>query len=109
MQDIKEKLIKKHITEIKKYVSEDNFEFVPRIKNKKFLMDNGLLVADAIDIILDISINDYYKGPESDNDGYVGQIWIFKYDFEGKMIYIKFNYNSPDKTSCISFHEDEIY
>lgn len=109
MQDIKLKMLKRYITGIKKDVSKGNFEFVPRMKNKKFLMDNGLLVADAIDIILDISINDYYKGPESDNDGHDGQIWVFKYDFEGKMIYIKFNYNPPDKTSCISFHEDELY
>lgn len=108
MTDIKQQIIRKHITEIKKNVSNGNFEFIPREKNKKFLMDNGLLVSDAEDIIFDISIKDYYKGPLDDYDGYGGQIWIFKYNFEDKVIYIKFNYNPPNRTACISFHEDEI-
>ena len=107
MQDIKEKLIKKYIMKIKKDVSEGSFVFVERQKNIQFLKDNGLLVQDAIDIILDICIRDYHKGPEKDKDEYEGQIWVFKYDFEGIIIYIKFNINPPNKTTCISFHEDE--
>lgn len=71
-------------------------------------MEYGLLEEDIKEIILDLSYHNYEGGPEEDhNKQYSGMVWIFKYNLDGTIIYIKFRYDPPENLICISFHEDE--
>lgn len=109
---IKEQMIRQYIEKIKKCVANGHLAFAPRDKNVEFMREYGLVEEDIKDIILDLEISNYFRGPSKDhNPKYSGDIWEFKYKLELDeyiTIYIKVRYNPPEKLVCISFHLDEI-
>lgn len=109
---IKQQMIRQYIEQIKKCVAKGHMTFAPRDKNVEFMREYGLIEEDIKDIILDLNITNYFRGPTKDhNPKYNGDVWEFKYelDIDGYItIYIKVRYNPPKELVCISFHLDEI-
>lgn len=73
------------------------------------MLKYGLLMQDIKNIILELEIDDYYKGPEADMDGYDGEILIFTSNFKNTKLYIKIRLEKNKIVICISIHEDGIY
>ena len=97
------------MTVIKRLVTEDKngekFVFVNRQKNKNFMLKFGLNIDDIKCIILDLEIDDYYKGPEEDEAGFKGEVWIFTPTFQNTKLYIKMRLDNNVLVICISVHE----
>lgn len=61
------------------------------------------------EIILNLSVSDYCKGPNKDTDQ-DGDVWEFGKKADEKVIYLKLKIFMVDKrmlAKCISFHEAE--
>ena len=50
-------------------------------------------------------MDDYYKGPEEDDAGFEGEIWIFTPTFQNIKLYIKIRLANNTVVICISIHE----
>lgn len=113
MESIKEQIIRQRLTVIKQLVTKDKngniFIIANRDKNRAFMIKYGLLIKDIKDIILNLEVSDYYKGPEEDEDGFEGEIWIFTPIFETTKLYIKIRLANNTLVICISIHEYGIY
>ena len=54
------------------------------------LAQYGLTILDVKSEILDLTVDDYYKGPKQDYDlNRPGDIWEFKKDIDGNKFYVK--------------------
>lgn len=113
MQNIKQQIIRQKLTIIKQIVTKDKdgslFVIAYREKNRNFMLNYGLLIDDIKGIILNLEIDDYYKGPEADEAGYDGEIWIFTPRFRDTKLYIKIRLENNKLVICISIHEYGIY
>lgn len=110
MNVITDKLRKKYLLRIKTLVSSDingeHFTIVRTKKNIDFMYEYGLSIEDVKNIILNLSTEDCFSGPENDRDlRYEG--WIFKFSpmFENVKLYIKIRVESSEKSVCLSVHE----
>ena len=67
MESIKQQIVRQKLTIIKQLVTRDKngdkFILANRDKNRKFILEYGLVINDIKDIILNLEIDDYYKGP----------------------------------------------
>ena len=113
MESITQQIVRQKLTIIKQLVTKDKngnkFILANRNKNRTFMLEYGLLVDDIKDIILNLEINDYYKGPEKDKAGFEGEIWIFTPIFQNIKLYIKIRLANNTLVICISIHEYGIY
>lgn len=94
----------------KKLITQGSFDFVPRRKNMQALAQHGLTIKDAKEEILELVINNYYKGPKKDFDK-PGEIWEFKKLINGTQFYIKIKVvveNGREILKCLGFHNDEF-
>lgn len=110
MNVITDKLREKYLLRIKTLVSSDingeHFTMVRTKKNIDFMYEYGLSIEDFKNIILNLSTEDCFSGPENDRDlKYEG--WIFKFSpmFENVKLYIKIRVESSEKSVCLSVHE----
>ena len=110
MNVITDKLREKYLLRIKTLVSSDingeHFTMVRTKKNIDFMYEYGLSIEDVKNIILNLSTEDCFSGPENDRDlRYEG--WIFKFSpmFENVKLYIKIRVESSEKSVCLSVHE----
>lgn len=110
MNVISDKLREKYLLRIKILVSSDingeHFTMVRTKKNIDFMYEYGLSIEDVKNIILNLSTEDCFSGPENDRDlKYEG--WIFKFSpmFENVKLYIKIRVESSEKSVCLSVHE----
>ena len=110
MNVITDKLRGKYLLRIKTLVSSDingeHFTIVRTKKNIDFMYEYGLSIEDVKNIILNLSTEDCFSGPENDRDlSYEG--WIFKISpmFENVKLYIKIRVESSEKSVCLSVHE----
>lgn len=96
----------------KKLISTGKYDFVPRRKNMQSLAQHGLTITDAKNEILELVVDDYYKGPKQDFDpNRPGDIWEFKKNINGIKFYIKIKIvheNGKDILKCLGFHEDDF-
>lgn len=70
------------------------------------MREYGLTNDDVKNIIKQLSVEDYFAGPEKDRDSqYDG--WVFKFNplFENIKLYIKIRVESTEKSICLSVHE----
>ena len=91
-------------------ISEGKYDFVPRRKNMQALAKHGLTVTDAKEELMDLIVNNYYKGPKKDFDK-PGYIWEFKKMVDETLFYIKIkivNENGEDTLKCLGFHDDDF-
>ena len=111
MCDIDKESEKANVLEkAKKLIAQGKFDFVPRQKNMQALAKHGLTIKDAKEEILELVINNYYKGPKKDFDK-PGEIWEFKKLINGTQFYIKFKIlvaNGEELFKCLGFHDDEF-
>ena len=109
METIKQQIVRQKLTIIKQLISKDKngdkFILVNRIKNSNFTLEYGLLTNDIKNIILNLEVNDYYAGPEEDDAGLEGEIWIFTPIFQNVKLYIKLRLANNTLLVCISIHE----
>lgn len=68
---------------------------------------------DVFDILYDLQINDYYRGPSPNrNVPSFPEVWEFNYRYQGRDIYIKLSYGDHntgyDTLLIMSFHIDRI-
>lgn len=109
MESIKQQIVRQKLTIIKKLVTKDKngdkFILVNRDKNRNFMLEYGLLTNDIKDIILNLEVDDYYRGPEEDDAGFEGEIWIFTPTFQNIRLYIKIRLANNTVVICISIHE----
>ena len=109
MESIKQQIVRQKLTIIKKLVTKDKngdkFILVNRDKNRNFMLEYGLLTNDIKDIILNLEVDDYYKGPEEDDAGFEGEIWVFTPTFQNIKLYIKIRLANNTLVICISIHE----
>lgn len=110
MNVISDKLREKYLLRIKILVSSDingeHFTMVRTKKNIDFMYEYGLSIEDVKNIILNLSTEDCFSGPENDRDlSYEG--WIFKFSpmFENVKLYNKIRVESSEKSVCLSVHE----
>ena len=73
------------------------------------MLEYGLLTDDVKDIILNLEIDDYYKGPEEDEAGLEGEIWIFTPTFQNIKLYVKIILANNTIVIFISIHEYVVY
>lgn len=113
MESIKQQIVRQKLTIIKQLVTRDKngdkFILANRDKNRKFILEYGLVINDIKDIILNLEIDDYYKGPEEDEAGFEGEIWIFTPVFQSIKLYVKIRLANNTLVICISIHEYGIY
>lgn len=98
------------LEEAKILLSSGRYDFVPRRKNMQALAKYGLTIRDAKEEILDLVVDDYYKGPKKDFDR-PGMIWEFRKNMEGILFYVKLKIveeHGEKFLKCLSFHEDEF-
>lgn len=67
------------------------------------MLKYGLLIDDIKNIILDLEVDDYYKGFEEDDADLEGEIWIFSPIFQNIKLYIKIRLANNTFLACIQF------
>ncbi|GMT39897.1 MAG: hypothetical protein IEMM0001_0632 [bacterium] len=79
---------------------------IPRDANRQTLNYLGLTKRNLEEILLDLTVLDYCKGPKDDRDQ-PGEIWEFGKNVKDEDIYIKLKVaevNGKKIAKCISFH-----
>lgn len=113
MESIQQQIIRQKLTIIKQLITKDKngdcFVLANREKNRNFMLKYGLLIEDIKNIILNLEVSDYYKGPEIDEAGFDGEIWIFTPNFQNIQLYIKIRLTNNILVICISIHEYGVY
>ena len=113
MESIEQQIVRQKLTIIKQLVTKDKngnkFILANREKNRKFMLEYGPLINDVKSIILNLEVDDYYKGPEKDEAGLDGEIWIFAPMFQSVKLYIKIRLTNNTLVICISIHEYGMY
>lgn len=114
MTSILKKLIARKLLLIKTIVDKDKdgdrFIIVWSDKNKNFIRDYCLTVDDIKDVLRNLTVQDYFAGPEEDRDKqYDG--WIFKFSpmFGNLKLYVKIRIEDKNKAICLSIHEFGLY
>lgn len=80
-----------------------------RNDTQRFLFSNGLTMEDAEEVVNNITVNDYFRGPTDnyDKNKKPRQMWEFKKSAFGMLLYIKvMPFNKNRFIAVISFHED---
>ena len=98
------------LEEAKRLIRCGHYDFVPRAKNRDSLARCGLTYKDAKEELLDLTADDYHKGPKQDFDR-PGTVWEFKKRVGDRMFYIKLKsvqVDGQDILRCLSFHEDDV-
>lgn len=97
----------KFLVGFKKAINNTGLELIPRRINLDTIARLGLTIKQVREIIQDLKYSNYSSGPKLDQDGSIGEIWVFGYDLAGEMLYIKLKLAS-DKAKCLSFHKAEL-
>ena len=81
---------------------------VNRDKNLEGITELGFTLEQAREILKKLDPGDYYKGPECDHNPLKkGDLWFFKKDVDGKVVYIKVKLIQKEGrfyAKCLSFH-----
>ncbi len=114
LNELKNKTIENFINKCKKIIEEnpENLKLIPRDKNIDSLYSMGLTPIDVEEIICNLTIDDYYRGPSPDHAEPEDDIWEFLVKYEEFVIYIKLKLKETENNElviCISFHEAEYY
>ncbi len=100
------------LSQMKRLLSAGKYDFVPRRKCLQSMAQCGLTLVDAKNVIAELEIGDYYKGPKQDFDtSRPGDIWEFKKSIYGKKFYMKIKIVQEGNNfilKCLAFHEDDF-
>lgn len=79
--------------------------FGEREKNVRALTELGISAKRRDEIVRQISVQDYYKGPEPNRLNNLGDLWMFGKEVNAQTVYIKITLGKREnRTICISFH-----
>jgi hypothetical protein len=80
--------------------------FRPRDKNRTSLADLDILPIDRVQFIMNLTVEDYYQGPNKDTyDSGKPDYYEFGIVIKKKEVYIKISLGLPNKqVDCLSFH-----
>lgn len=110
-----ENAVKEFLDQFFAIVQEEGLSPVPRAKNEQSLIDLGLTKEQRKQLLLELTVQDYYRGPSRDL-GRKGEVWEFGIFVEEREVYIKLKIaevkpvgqeNIERKALCISFHQAE--
>lgn len=82
--------------------------FIERDKNRDAMERYNLTVPGICKRLERLSAAQYWKGPESDDDGSDGSVWFFFHDEFGARFYVKlklFAIDGTDWLKILSFHD----
>lgn len=103
---IKEKEIEKFIKEYSQCISDHNLYFLKRSQDG--ILELGLTVDIAKEIVQSLKKSNYVSGPEEDTDFKQFNVWVFGVSIENQSyeIYIKLSDRKDNQRPvCISFHK----
>lgn len=95
--------VNQFLRRFKAQVNIKGLKFIPRKVNLDGLANLGLTITDAKAAILALSYLAYSEGPEVDEDGSTGEIWVFGVTIGGQSVYIKLKLDT-NEAKCLSFH-----
>ena len=78
--------------------------FIPRRVNLNALANLGISIPDAESVVYSLAAQDYESGPDIDDDGTAGEMWVFGTQVGETDIYVKLKLEAG-RAACISFHE----
>lgn len=85
------------------------FSLVERDKNMQSIAELGITVPQALDVILQLTCENYSSGPEVDHDYPEQSVWVFGTTIDGEEIYIKLSDDFKYSVAkCISFHKADF-
>ncbi len=99
--------IENFLNECAKRTIEGKLKLIPRDKNMTSIYEMGLSIFNVEEIISELQVDDYYRGPSSDHKFPNDDIWEFISHYEMYKIYIKLKLDNGDLAICLSFHEAE--
>jgi hypothetical protein len=103
------KIVRQFLNDFKILVLEKGLNIENRQKNRDGLLELGLTAYQREEIILSLSLADYYAGPKKDKYK-SGYYWEFGKRIDGVEVYIKLKiveYNEDEYAVCFSFHRSE--
>jgi hypothetical protein len=102
--------IQKFIEEFKLYASVFDIFVVDTDKNINGLLDFGITAIIRKEIILDLELENYFRGPNRDRDRPQLDVWEFGYKLsKTDEIYIKLSTRrEKQRAVCLSFHRAEF-
>lgn len=98
--------VRKFLLEFKGIATNKGVDIVPRHDTRATLQCLGLTFKNLEEILLSLSVEDYYEGPLKD-DKKLGKLWVFGKEVKGQEVYIKIkvtDVSSGRIAKCISFH-----
>ena len=101
--------IESFLNDFKQKMKEKNgFTMVPRERNINELKSFGIKIITVKGIVNSLNFTHYCSGPEKDSEYPENNLWVFGYEFNGKLLYIKLSSDLKHKAKCISFHKAEF-
>ena len=92
-----------------KRLAQSNFIFIQRKKNLDSISQLGIKISQVKSIIMQLTYENYHKGPERDKDRKKGNIWEFGVIIDHEEVYVKLSDDfSHNIAKCISFHKAEF-
>lgn len=106
LEELKNQEIENFLNKCAEKICEKGIKLIRRDKNMNSIHSMGLSILVVEEIICELTIEDYCKGPEEDKDRQGEEVWIFLKKVEEYRIYIKLKLDEDDCV-VISFHEAE--
>lgn len=95
--------VTKFLKQFKQAIENSGLHFIPRQVNRDGIAKLGLTIADVRDVIIGLKWENYSSGPEKDQDGSSGEVWIFGSVVNSQNVYIKVKLDKG-AAKCLSFH-----
>ena len=101
--------VRKFLRRFKRIAASTPISFVDRDKTDRTLLSLGLTRSNCKDEILNLSVLDYFSGPQPDHNR-SGYLWVFGKTIGATEIYLKLKIaesGSSEVPICLSFHAAE--
>ena len=106
MADADKTAVNAFLKRFKMKMSSEEMVLVRRKPNLDSIARLGFTLDEVERVVLGLTEKNYVKGPEADNDGSAGEIWVFGVTEAGYEIYVKLKLD-PAEAKCLSFHHAE--
>ena len=91
----------------KNLVAQQGIKLLLRQKNQDTLTELGFTQLDVQNEILRLDSTNYSEGPQPDDKGRPGEVWVFGKVIKHEEIYTKLKIGGTGQPICISFHAAE--
>lgn len=106
--DTKKEGVEQFLNDFKQKMEVFDVVFLNREKNLQALLDLEIVRASRKEMLKELKVTDYYKGPTTDQFGNE-DLWEFGKSLKSKEVYIKITMGKQSKpVICISFHLAEF-